>query len=440
MSTVAGAITAGGGTVRLYSGGIVFDNNIDGFSFLSTNPLKTAYLKMTNANEFWMVNSVAGGKLYFSIVLTDASTPAMTWSEDATNANGTVLVVPAGASGGAITLGSGVRIWTTKDGKETVFNEDSYDIDFRIESATHTSAFKLDAGGEFIQIFGGDLGTWDNSSEHRLEIGADHYFPTRNSSDKTVYFNEANQDIDTKIRTTNSDDALVMDAGLDQATSFLWDGWGLRYETWTRTGNHTFTISGDFTAIFRKGTKIRYKDGGSYEYGVVGSSSVAAGTTTVNLIPNSDYAMAAATITDRYVSHIEAPEGFPQWFAWTVSTSGLTVGTGGTVTAKWRADAQLIHYEINVTLGTSPTVGDITFTPVVNTASLGSRQNQGTATLLDAGTQNYYGVVLTTGASTFNIRANTVSGSNVINSVLSSTSPFTWGNTDAMYISGWYPY
>jgi hypothetical protein len=198
-------------------GALTFSNNVTGLSFLATDPLKTAYLKMTNANEFWMRNSVAGGKLYFSINLTDTSTPAMTWSEDASNTNGTVLVIPAGTSGGAITLGSGVTIWTTKDGKETVFNEDSYDIDFRIESATHTAAFKLDAGGEFIQIFGGDLATFDNSSEHRLEIGADHYFPTRNSSDKTVYINEANQDIDTKIRSVNSDDTFIVDAGLDQA-------------------------------------------------------------------------------------------------------------------------------------------------------------------------------------------------------------------------------
>jgi len=198
-------------------GALTFSNNVTGLSFLATDPSKTAYIKMTNANEFWMRNTVAGGKLYFSINLTDASTPAMTWSEDASNTNGTVLVIPAGTSGGAITLGSGVRIWTTKDGKETVFNEDSYDIDFRIESATHTAAFKLDAGGEFIQIFGGDLATFDNSSEHRLEIGADHYFPTRNSSDKTVYINEANQDIDTKIRSVNSATAFVLDAGLDQA-------------------------------------------------------------------------------------------------------------------------------------------------------------------------------------------------------------------------------
>lgn len=217
-------------------------------------------------------------------------------------------------------------------------------------------------------------------------------------------------------------------------------GWIPVTATWTRTGNHTFTLSGDVTLTYRKGTKVRYKDGGSYEYGVIASSSFASSTTTVNLIVNSDYAMAAVTITDTYLSYVETPEGFPNWFSWTVSTTNLTVGSGGSVTGKWKADAQLIHFEVNVTLGTSPTVGDVSFTAPVNTISLGSRQPQAYAILLDAGTQNYYGVVICTSASNFNIRSNDVSGTHVVNAVLSSTSPFTWGNTDAMYISGWYPY
>lgn len=217
-------------------------------------------------------------------------------------------------------------------------------------------------------------------------------------------------------------------------------GWIPVTQVWTRTGNFTFTVGNDVTAIYRKETKIRYKDGGAFEYGVVASSSYSAPNTTVTLITNSDYAMAAATITDTSISYIDNPENFPQWFNWTVSWTNLTVGTGGTVTAKWRAQAQLLYYQISVTLGTSPTVGDVSFTPPVNTASLGSRQPEGVVVLLDAGTQNYYGIVLTTGASTFNLRSNDVIGSHVVNAVLSSTNPFTWGTSDAMYIGGWYPF
>lgn len=103
--------------------------------------------------------------------------------------------------------------------------------------------------------------------------------------------------------------------------SVITTGWLPRSETWTRTGNHTFTVSGDFTAVFKKSAKIRYKDGGGFEYGVVSSSSFSSGTTTVNLIVNSDYAMAAATITDTYISYIECPLGWPTFFNYTVTWS-----------------------------------------------------------------------------------------------------------------------
>jgi hypothetical protein len=106
-------------------------------------------------------------------------------------------------------------------------------------------------------------------------------------------------------------------------------GWIPKTATWTRTGNHTFTVSGDVTATYRKGTKVRYKDGGSNEYGVIASSSYSAPNTTVTLITNSDYAMAAATITDTYLSYIDNPEGFPSYFTYASTVSG-TGGSAGT--------------------------------------------------------------------------------------------------------------
>lgn len=105
-----------------------------------------------------------------------------------------------------------------------------------------------------------------------------------------------------------------------QAVAIPESGWIERSETWTRTGNHTFTISGDVTATFRKGTKVRYKDGGSYEYGIVISSSYSAPNTTVTLAANSDYAM-ASNPTDRAISFVENPEGFPTSFSIATTTS-----------------------------------------------------------------------------------------------------------------------
>lgn len=232
---------------------------------------------------------------------------------------------------------------------------------------------------------------------------------------------------------------------LQDATSSIVpsDGWIPVTETWTRTGNHTFTVSGDFTATYRKGTKIKYIDNSALEFGVVGSSSFSGGSglTTVNLIVNSDYAMAATTITNTFVSYIDNPVFFPQWFNWTVSWTNLTVGTGGATTAKWRADAQLIHYQIEVVLGTSPSVGNVSFAPPVNSLSIGLRQAEGLLVMLDNGTQNYFGMIMFISTSSFNLRANTVpAGTAVANTVLSSTAPFTWVATDEIYINGWYPY
>src|SRR3972149_805608 len=49
-----------------------------------------------------------------------------------------------------------------------------------------------------------------------------------------------------------------------------------RDETCTYASATSFTVSGDVTTVFKKGTKIRYKQGGSYEYGYVESSSYGA--------------------------------------------------------------------------------------------------------------------------------------------------------------------
>lgn len=104
------------------------------------------------------------------------------------------------------------------------------------------------------------------------------------------------------------------------------NGWNSAATTWTRTGNHSFTVSGDVTSDhkYKKGNWVRYKDGGSYEYGIILSTSYSSPNTTVNLIPNTTYAMAAATITDNYTSNIINPEGVPSYLSSTPTVNGLT--------------------------------------------------------------------------------------------------------------------
>jgi len=144
---------------------------------------------------------------------------------------------------------------------------------------------------------------------------------------------------------TNDKEYVVLDVTVGAAvwveTTSAGSGgdWASDTAAWTRTGNHTFTVSGDRTSEFRAGiTKVRYDDGGGNEYGVVGSSSHSGGTTTVNLIPNSDYAM-AGNPTTRAISYLESPVGYPVWFNYTVTWGASGSMTFTSVTPKftrWR--------------------------------------------------------------------------------------------------------
>lgn len=109
-----------------------------------------------------IVNRKHGKPLRMIIKLTNGNTPYLKLFEDPNNANVTLLQVEASNTGAAqFALGgagqgfsTGILLSANKDGLETVFNDTSYDIDFRIEGATDTSLFKVDAGLDAIGIGG----------------------------------------------------------------------------------------------------------------------------------------------------------------------------------------------------------------------------------------------------------------------------------------------
>ena len=164
-------------------------------------------------------------------------------------------------------------------------------------------------------------------------------------------------------------------------------GWIPVSETWTRTGNHTFTVPGDLTAKYRKGAKVHYDDGGAgSEFGVVGSSAHVAGTTTVNLIPNTDYTMAAATIITTLISYIDNPESFPHWFNFAAAPTGFSAAPA-TPDYKWTTKGNTIFISyIELNNGTSNAT---TFTAAAPIAPIESIANV-------AGTLVNNSVVLTT--------------------------------------------
>ncbi len=123
------------------------------------------------------------------------------------------------------------------------------------------------------------------------------------------------------------------------------------------------------------------------------------------------------------------------WITWTPTFTNLTnAGAGNATTSKYRwIGGGEIQLELNITLGASPTVGAVTFTPPVTLANPSgiARVFMGDVTYIDEGSGSYTGcVAVATGGATVLLRSMSVTTPVAI----SSTSPFTFGATDKMLI------
>jgi hypothetical protein len=131
--------------------------------------------------------------------------------------------------------------------------------------------------------------------------------------------------------------------------------------TWVSTAPDRFSIPGDVTLIYRKGTKVRYKQGGPYKYGYVIASSFAAGFTTVTITGGIDYILVNALISNGAYSHIESPQEFPHWFnytsLWTASVVNPVLGNG-TLTARFCLKGITLQADIILAAGGTTTFGN----------------------------------------------------------------------------------
>lgn len=101
------------------------------------------------------------------------------------------------------------------------------------------------------------------------------------------------------------------------------DGWvDDSANTWTYVSATSFKLLGvDATVKFSKGTRLRLKQGGSYKYFVVVSSSFSTDTT-VTVTAGTDYSLANSVITDNGYSYAVNPQGYPGWFSFAASYTG----------------------------------------------------------------------------------------------------------------------
>ncbi len=108
-------------------------------------------------------------------------------------------------------------------------------------------------------------------------------------------------------------------------------GWVSADETWTYASASTFTVSGDQTAKYSKGTRLKFTQT-TVKYAVVVASSYGAPNTTVTILVNTDYTIANAAITAPFYSYTMNPQGYPDYFnlaAPTFDTGDIDNGTGG---------------------------------------------------------------------------------------------------------------
>lgn len=103
------------------------------------------------------------------------------------------------------------------------------------------------------------------------------------------------------------------------------DGWIAAGETWTYASTTTFTVSGDQTAKYTAGVKLKFTNS-TAKFAYVVSSSYGAPNTTVTIIGD---ALANAAISANYYSRSANPTGFPHWFNYTATVNG-SGGTAGT--------------------------------------------------------------------------------------------------------------
>lgn len=222
----------------------------------------------------------------------------------------------------------------------------------------------------------------------------------------------------------------------DKLSTTLLQGWFGTANTWTYASSTTFTVTGDVTAQFPVGTKIMLTQT-TIKYFYVTASSYSAPNTTVTITGGSDYSLANAAITSPALSYDASPQSFPQWFNYTPT---LTNMSGGSQTySKFRMVGKEVRFRFLYTLAGAGISGAVSFTlPVTASSNYVALDPIGTAALVDAGSASYGGRVLIGSTTTAQVRAENAAGTYTVLTALSSTVPFTYGNTDTVACEGSY--
>ena len=121
-----------------------------------------------------------------------------------------------------------------------------------------------------------------------------------------------------------------------------------------------------------------------------------------------------------------------RWITYTVTTTNVTIGTGGTVTGKYTRTGKTITCRVRLVLGTSGSFsGTVALSLPATGTSLADTVYAGNVVMRDSGVSANWGLVsIGNNATTFGIVYAAGTQPAIGNSVGSGSTPFTWGNAD----------
>ena len=154
-----------------------------------------------------------------------------------------------------------------------------------------------------------------------------------------------------------------------------------------------FTVSGNYTTQYTKGTKLQWAESGTVKYGVVKTSTYASSTTTVYLVPTTDYTMLATnpdTISAFYC--YTNPPGFPSAFTWTPGNFGFSANPTVPICAWWTQDGMCYLAYNYILPGTSNTTSYLVTPPIscaatpanIGYSAMGAGEDNTAATITQA--------------------------------------------------------
>lgn len=206
------------------------------------------------------------------------------------------------------------------------------------------------------------------------------------------------------------------------------DGWtDDSAHTWTYASASTFTVAGvDLTAVFTKGTRLKFTQT-TVKYAVVVSSSFSTNTT-VTIAVNTDYVIANAAITLPFYSYQSNPAGYPGYFAFTVAVGGFSADPASMV-GRFAVNGRTCHLLVFMPNNGTSNASSFTITAPIPALNNGIDTPLHGQQAVDSGTiQAAPMVILTNNSSTI--------------TAYKDQSATTWtgsGNKRLNYLSGTYP-